>query len=273
METNATLWVIYTPSGSIMPMYSTNLGTVSIEWISIPGFSDALENGTNILTFTSPGTDAQALFFQVWQTDGTTEIQSINTVGMHKYTISPGELILVSPTVDNQRGNTLEDILGDQLPVNSAVFKWDGMGYIFSYRSVWTGWTPNYTVLRGQVVFVQESASALGSVTFSFTGEVPETLNGGGTTGVSLAEIDATAYPYPVDIEFGETQAAIAAEASSAVFFWNHENQSYDPAVPKTPFGGWADAESRVIHIGEAFFMDTASPISVDEVVPYDLNL
>jgi len=119
---------------------------------------------------------------------------------------------------------------------------------------------------------VQNSATAPGAVTFAFTGEVPEARNGGGTTSVNVTGLDATAYPYPVDIEFGSTAAAIDAAVNSAVFFWNVGTQSYDTPTTKSVFFGWGAAETRVVSIGEAYFMEATAPISVDEVEPYDLS-
>lgn len=203
-----------------------------------------------------------------------TEVRSINTVGYHGHTVDPGDLVLVSPTVDNLDGNTLEDLLGSQLPVNSAVFAWNGTGYDPpSTKTVFFGWSPNLVIMRGQAIFVQNSATAPGAVTFAFTGEVPEERNSGGTTTVNVTGLDATAYPYPVDIEFGQTQAALAAAVNSAVFFWNVGMQSYDAPTTKSVFFGWGAAATRVVSIGEAFFMEATAPISVEEVQPYDLTI
>jgi len=200
--------------------------------------------------------------------------QNSNAVGYHEHTVDAGDLILVSPTLDNLVGNLLNDILDDQLPVNSAVYKWNGMGYDPpSVRTVFFGWSPNFAVARGQAIFVQNSVSASGPTTFSFDGEVPDYTNGGGTTSVSVTGLDGTAYPYPVDIEFGDTQAAIAAPVNASVFFWNVANQGYDAPTTKNPFFGWGPTETKNIPVGEAYFMESPSPISVDEVQPYELDL
>ena len=201
------------------------------------------------------------------------EARSINTVGYHMHTVDPGELCFVAPTLDNQDGNTLDDIFGTQLPVNSAAFIWNGLGFNTSIRTVFFGWSPNFTVLRGQAVFIQNAASATGVATFALRGEVPEAKNYGGTTTVSVTGLDGTAYPYPTDIEFGDTQAAIAAPVSSSVFFWNKTTQSYDPPTAKGVFLGWGETDAKVVPIGEAYFMDVPSPVNVDEVQPYDLTL
>ena len=202
------------------------------------------------------------------------EVRTVNTAGLHKHTVDPGDLILVAPTVDNLEGNQLSDVLGDQLPNNSAVFIWNGLGYDPpATKSALGGWTPNYTVIRGQAIFVQNAASASGPVTFGFTGELPEARNGGGTTTVSVSGLDAIAYPYKIDIEFGTTQTAIDAPLNSAVFFWNVGSQAYDPPSTKQALGGWGAASVRVVGIGEAFFMEAPSPFSSDEVQPYNLDV
>ena len=60
---------------------------------------------------------------------------------------------------------------------------------------------------------------------------------------------------------------------NSTVFFWNQASQGYDTPITKSTFFGWGAADSRVITIGEAFFMEAFAPISVDEVEPYNLNI
>ena len=64
-DTDVTLWAVYTPTGTISPVYSTNLGTIPIDWMPISVFSNAFVSGTNLITFDPPNTDAQAVFFQM----------------------------------------------------------------------------------------------------------------------------------------------------------------------------------------------------------------
>jgi len=68
VNTDVTLWAVYTPTGMITPMYSTNLGTVPIEWIPISVFSNSFVTGTNVIEFDPPNTNATALFFHLLQT-------------------------------------------------------------------------------------------------------------------------------------------------------------------------------------------------------------
>ena len=65
---DVTLWAVYSPTGMITPMYSTNLKTSPIEWKSISIFTNSFINGTNVIDFDSPDINANAIFYQLWQT-------------------------------------------------------------------------------------------------------------------------------------------------------------------------------------------------------------
>jgi hypothetical protein len=65
---DVTLWAVYAPTGTITPMYSTNLGTMPIEWIPILIFTNSPVNGTNILSFDPPDTNAPLSYFKLQRT-------------------------------------------------------------------------------------------------------------------------------------------------------------------------------------------------------------
>lgn len=67
IDTDVTLWAVYTATGSVTPIYSTNPGAIPIEWIPIAVFSNALVNGTNVFEFDPPDTNASAVIFQLRQ--------------------------------------------------------------------------------------------------------------------------------------------------------------------------------------------------------------
>ena len=46
-------------------MYSTNLETMPIEWIPISVFSNSPLNGTNIIEFDQPDTNASLIYFKL----------------------------------------------------------------------------------------------------------------------------------------------------------------------------------------------------------------
>ena len=62
------LWAINALTGSILPMYSTNLETFPIEWFSIPVFSNTFVTGTNVFDFDHPDTNATETFFRLRRT-------------------------------------------------------------------------------------------------------------------------------------------------------------------------------------------------------------
>lgn len=67
MNKDVTLWTVYTPTGTVTPVYSTNLGAMPIEWLAIPIFSNSSMNGTNIITFNPPYTNAPAVIYRLQQ--------------------------------------------------------------------------------------------------------------------------------------------------------------------------------------------------------------
>ena len=68
MNKDGTLWSVHEPGGTITPQYSTNLGTIPIEWLSIPIFSNAYDSGTNVITFEPPNTNAPAVNYRLlWE--------------------------------------------------------------------------------------------------------------------------------------------------------------------------------------------------------------
>ena len=61
------MWAVYTPTGTIMPVYSTNLGTMPIEWMPVSVISNSLVGGTNVIEFDLPDTNTAAVYFQLRQ--------------------------------------------------------------------------------------------------------------------------------------------------------------------------------------------------------------
>jgi hypothetical protein len=198
------------------------------------------------------------------------DVRSINTAGYHSHTANPG-LTLVAPTLDNMDGTTLNEILGTQLPDPSTAFIWNGGGWsaaAFS-RGAWGAPSPSTTLARGGAIFIQNTTGS--PVEFSFTGEVPEERNGGGTTVVNVTGIDAVSYAYPASVTFVSTDIATSAPDNSKVHFWN--GGGYDTAGKNR--GAWgAPADTKVLGIGEAFFVEVDGGGSVDwtEEQPYDLQ-
>ena len=69
MDSDVTLYAILTPTGSVLPLYSTNLGLVPIEWLSISAYTNTIVDLTNIIIeFEPPETNVPAVFYHLRQT-------------------------------------------------------------------------------------------------------------------------------------------------------------------------------------------------------------
>ena len=67
MNRDVTLWAVYTPTGSVSPIYSTNLETMPVGWLPIPAFSNSQESGTNVILFDPPDTNAPVIMYRLQQ--------------------------------------------------------------------------------------------------------------------------------------------------------------------------------------------------------------
>ena len=79
IDADVTLWAVYTPTGTIVPMYSTNLGTTPIEWLTVPIFTNTPIGGTNRIEFDPPDTNSSALYFHLRQDLPTTTSSTTST--------------------------------------------------------------------------------------------------------------------------------------------------------------------------------------------------
>ena len=70
VDTDVTLFAIYSPTGTVRPVYSTNLGIVPIEWLTIGTFTNTFVDVTNIIIeFDPPDTNAPSIFYHLLQTN------------------------------------------------------------------------------------------------------------------------------------------------------------------------------------------------------------
>mgnify|MGYP000547242126 CR=1 FL=1 len=65
MEADMTLRAVYAATGIVTPMYSTNLATMPVEWLSVAAYSNTLIDGTNVFTFDPPDTNSAAVFYHL----------------------------------------------------------------------------------------------------------------------------------------------------------------------------------------------------------------
>jgi len=62
------MWVVHAPTGTVAPIYATNVTTTPIEWLPVSVFSNSFENSTNLFYFDPPDTNATAFYIQLLQT-------------------------------------------------------------------------------------------------------------------------------------------------------------------------------------------------------------
>jgi hypothetical protein len=68
INADVTLWAVYTPTGTIVPLYSTNLGTMASEWLPVTAFTNTPIGQSNIMIeFDPPDTNALGIFYHLRQ--------------------------------------------------------------------------------------------------------------------------------------------------------------------------------------------------------------
>ena len=199
-------------------------------------------------------------------------VTSVNVVGYYDVVIPPDGIALITPVLESFNEGTLEDIIGDQLPVGSLAWIWDRgtKGYVGSGRSARGGWSGTNVILRGDAVWVKPPVGS-GTNTITLLGEVPGQSNAGETTTVhNISGIDAVGYAYPTDVVWTNTSLAQAAPVGSGLYIWNMVGGSYD-TFGKSSRGGWSTPAGFTIGAGQGFWIRSTTPIDWEEVMPYEL--
>ena len=68
IDPDGTIWAVYLPTGIISSEYSTNLSTIPIEWLPLSISSNTLVDGTNVIEFDQPDTNASPVYFRLQRT-------------------------------------------------------------------------------------------------------------------------------------------------------------------------------------------------------------
>jgi len=197
------------------------------------------------------------------------EVKSVNVVGFNKVTIEAGELALVTPPFESFGNATLEDLVGDQLPIGSSAFIWDraNQTYIPAGRTK-AGWALTNVIYRGDGFWLQNGGTTASEV--ALMGEVPAEYNNSATTTVAqISGINAVGYAYPTDVVWTNTSLAQLSVTGDSLFIWDEVGQVYLP-FGKTK-GGWDTPLGFTIPAGRAFWIKTSTTIDWTEVAPYSL--
>lgn len=201
------------------------------------------------------------------------EVKSVNVVGFNKVAAPGQKLVLTSVTFESFSGSTLEDLVGDQLPVGSVAYIWNRQtkGYDPASRTLRGGWVSTTPILRGDAFWLRSSDPEGTTNVVSFMGEVPDDYNDSKTNTIpGITGLDAIAYAFPVDIAWTNTTLATAMGTGDLLYIWDDANRTYQ-SYSKTLRGGWSSAAGVVLKAGRAFFVNTASSIDWTEIAPYEL--
>lgn len=198
------------------------------------------------------------------------DVTSVNVVGFNKVAIGPGQYAFLALPFESFGDATLEDLVGDQLPQNSAAYIWDRVSKTFvpSSRTKF-GWSGTNVIHRGDGFWLR-NASTTTTNYVSLMGEVPAAYNNSATTTVAgISGVDAVGYAYPTDVTWTNTTLSQQVPQNAALYVWDEVTQQL-VAFSKTKFG-WSTPPGYSIKAGRAFWISTTTPVDWSEVAPYNL--
>jgi len=182
------------------------------------------------------------------------QVYSVNAVGYVNTPLVPG-FNLISNPLDNKssaNGNSVANLFGTQLPVNSIVYKFNNgtfVGGIFTYDE-FEGWVPpaatTTLVPPGEGVFVRTPAAA----TVTFVGDVPQ----GALSNPIPAGFSIRASQVP---QAGTVVALQFPAAEGDAIYQYDETRAVKYAISQYEFGEWSPVPS--LKVGEAIFVRTGA--------------
>ena len=210
---------------------------------------------------------------------GQSNVFSANAVGYVKITANRGNLVLIRTDFLNISGSndTMQSLIGDQVPLNSQAHIWDRDtdSYVTELRGGRAGdWPSNgREVAPGDAFWIEIPDSAPDASYDMFVmGEVPGDNNNSESNNIPGIDFDAIGFPYPVATNWGDTSLAIDAPLGSQVHFWDPTNQTYVSAIKGGRAGDWdAATKAKMIQPGEAFWLEVgAGTLDWDVTKPYN---
>ncbi|MBR3583358.1 MAG: hypothetical protein IKO01_07965 [Kiritimatiellae bacterium] len=199
------------------------------------------------------------------------EVLSANAVGYVKRTVPAKGLQIVTVPFDNvatAEGYKFgETQIASDLPVGSSVMFWDATAQSWSVGSKNAkGWGAyaNKELAVGEPFFLQNATDS--DVEVTAAGEVPSTEKLArpyvGNKGLSFV-----AYPYPCDVNFGDTELATQLPVGASAMFWDSSAQSW--AVGSKNAKGWGAYATKSVEAGEGFFVQSSSEGTWEAAKPY----
>ncbi|MEI8206100.1 MAG: hypothetical protein WCG03_04410 [Kiritimatiellales bacterium] len=190
---------------------------------------------------------------------------TVETVlGYTKITIPTNQYVLVSLDFNNE-SNTISGLFGG-LPTGTRVYTWNTTVQNYNtFLKTRSGWGAPGTnkIQRGMGAFVMLPTGVQTNMILS--GIVPTA----GTTTVYKANgYSMISYPYPVLVAFTNTALAKTAAIGDRLSVW--QNNAWKVYLKSR--GGWLGAEGLQIKPGQAFFFQSATGGSANEIRPYAVN-
>jgi hypothetical protein len=202
-----------------------------------------------------------------------TNVLSQNAVGYVKVSLTGGELKLITHQFNDIDGNpqTPSVVLGDQMPVNSKVFTWNGTSYdiedyLAGTKTNPNAWAPDTAALEPGVGFFVEAPDA---ADVYLLGEVPADAS---NDLVAQPGLTALGFPFPASQAWTGTATAAGANLNDRFFTWNGSSYDIDDylAGTKTNPNAWTNPD-KVLTPGEGWFYDSTlgEARTATEVKPY----
>ena len=164
-------------------------------------------------------------------------------------------------------GNTVVDIIGDQLPSGSSIYFWNpvSQSYVGETKTR-SGWGPGTnTITIGRALFVRvDQAAVSNEYQIYLMGEVPAAT--GQTYAVNGFYFQG--YPYPVSVLWTNTDISKQAASGDSVIVWDTTTQAYISSA-KTRSGWGVPGPTMVLEPGQGFILRSSSPLTVNETKPY----
>ena len=204
-----------------------------------------------------------------------TPISSVNAAGYIKVTVEPSKFYLIQTPFNKFDGSsiTLDDVFGAALPDLSEVYVWFTNNQQFQVSTFieGAGFSPNFTLTRGQGLFIKPSdLGSAASYDVFLAGEVPGATSAASTPLTLVNGFNAVGFPYPVSTTLNNSGLNGATEDLDEVYMWNPGNQSYSVFTRfDIPGSEWNGAENTVITPGSALFVKKQSGGTFTASVPY----
>jgi hypothetical protein len=155
-------------------------------------------------------------------------------------------------------------VIGDQLPINSKLFTWNGMSwdtedYLKGVKTNPDAWTPDNASIEPGIGFFLECSLEGTNESYDvfLLGEVPDVETNDVTAQIGLT---ALGYPYPAQEYWTNTAIALGAKTNDRFFTWNgatYDIEDYLKGVKTNP-DAWTNPE-KILQPGEGWFYDTGT--------------